>query len=74
MLLPLFDLGRDQAPSWAPLGASVVLLLVLLLLWFSMRRHLRRAAKFAGEEGADIHAPRTATPGDAPRVDPDLKR
>lgn len=74
MLLTLLDLGREQAPSWAPLGASVLLLLVLLLLWLSMRRHLKRAARFSEEEGVDIHAPRTATPGDTPGVDPDAQR
>lgn len=71
MLLTLLDLGRDQAPSWAPLGASLALLLVLLLLWFSMRRHLKRAAKFAGEDGVDIHAPRTARPTAGPPTDGD---
>lgn len=65
----LLDLGRDLAPSWAPLGATVVLLLILVLLWFSMRRHLKRAAKFSGEEGADIHAPRI----DPQRPDPGPK-
>lgn len=39
----LLDLGRDLAPSWAPLGLAVFLLVVLALLWFSMRRHLKRA-------------------------------
>lgn len=58
----LLDLGRDLAPSWSPLAAVSILLVVLLLLWFSMRRHLKRAAKFAGEEGVDIHAPRVDTP------------
>ncbi len=62
MVLLDLGLGRDLAPSWAPLGASVLLLLILLLLWFSMRRHLKRAAKLSAEEGVDIHAPRTATP------------
>ena len=54
----LFDLGRDLAPSWAPLGVSVVLMLLLLVLWFSMRRHLKRAARFSEDEGVDVHAPR----------------
>ena len=54
----LLDLGRDLAPSWAPLGAALVLLVLLALLWFSMRRHLKRAARFSEDEGVDIHAPR----------------
>lgn len=54
----LLDLGRELAPSWAPLGAAVILLVLLTILWFSMRRHLKRAARFSEEEGVDIHAPR----------------
>ena len=70
----LLDLGRDLAPSWSPLATALVLLVVLLLLWFSMRRHLKRAAKFSAEEGVDIHAPRIDTPRpDAPRPDSDPK-
>jgi hypothetical protein len=33
-------------------------LVLLTILWFSMRRHLKRAARFSEEEGVDIHAPR----------------
>jgi hypothetical protein len=48
------------------LGAALVLLVLLALLWFSMRRHLKRAARFSEDEGVDIHAPRTAGRDDDP--------
>ena len=58
----LFDLGRDLAPSWTPLVLAVILLILLALLWFSMRRHLRKAARYSHEQGVDIHAPRIDEP------------
>ncbi|MDO5534789.1 MAG: hypothetical protein Q4F65_09075 [Propionibacteriaceae bacterium] len=64
----LLDLGRELAPSWAPFGAAMLLLVLLALLWFSMRRHLKRAAKFSGEEGADIHAPRMGRADSDPKT------
>lgn len=42
----LFDLGSALAPSWAPLLVAVVMLLALGLLWWSMSRHLKRAAEY----------------------------
>lgn len=39
----LLDLTADSASAWGPLIVTVVLLVALVLLWFSMRRHLKRA-------------------------------
>lgn len=67
MVLLDLGLGRDLAPSWAPLGAAVLLLLVLLLLFLSMRRHLKRAARFAAEDGLMGDSTDTDAPGDPKR-------
>lgn len=44
-------LDLNALPSWTPFAVAVVMLVALALLWLSMRRHLRRADRFAAEDG-----------------------
>lgn len=39
----LHDLGAAQAPGWLGLVITLVLLVALVLLFLSMRKHLKRA-------------------------------
>ena len=60
----LHDLGAAQAPGWLGLVITLVLLVALLLLFLSMRRHLKRAARFAAEDGLMGDSTDTDAPGD----------
>ena len=53
----LLDLGAQQAPSWLAFAFALLMMVVLLLLWFSMRRHLKRADY--PDTPADADAPRS---------------
>ena len=62
----LHDLGVSllesvPLPEWTPFGIAVVMLAALVLLWFSMRRHLKRA-----DYPDDPATPRTDTPTASP--------
>lgn len=57
MVLLDLGLGPSLAPSWAPFGVAVVMLLALALLWFSMRRHLKINER--NEQSAEVGAPQS---------------
>ena len=45
-------LDLNALPSWTPFAVAVLMLVVLGLLWLSMRTHLMRADRFAAEDEA----------------------
>lgn len=55
-------LDLNVLPSWMPFGVAVLMLVVLALLWLSMRRHLRRADRYAAEDDARAEADAVAEP------------
>lgn len=52
----LHDLGAAQAPGWLGLVITLVLLVALLLLFLSMRRHLKRAETPNLPSSAEVRA------------------
>ncbi|WP_342373012.1 hypothetical protein PCC79_03480 [Propioniciclava soli] len=40
-------------PTWTPLALAVIMMIVLVLLWLSMRRHIRIARSDAPDDSVD---------------------
>lgn len=56
-------------PTWTPLGIAAILMVALVLLWLSMRRHIRIARRDAPNDEVDagtVISQGHPGPGDSP--------